>query len=271
MKILDGKKIAEKILEGIREEIKEKQLKLSLAVVSVGEESLFKAFVRQKEKACKKAGIDFNLFKFPEIISKEDFKKEVEKIIEGNSGIVIQLPLPENLKDVFNIVPQKKDPDVLSEESKEKFERGELPVLPPVVCAVNHLLKEYNISLKGKNIVLAGKGKLVGKPLSVWLLNKGIDFSIVDKSTENPVSFFKKADIIISGAGKADLIRGRMVKEGVIIIDAGTSLKKGKLVGDVDFESVSKKASYITPVPGGVGPLTVACLFENLIKLNSAN
>jgi len=267
--ILDGKKIAEKILEGIRREIKEKQLKLSLAVVSVGEESLFKTFVRQKEKACKKAGIDFNLFKFPETISKEDFKKEVEKIIEGNSGIVVQLPLPEHLQDVFNIIPQKKDPDVLSEESKEKFKKGELAVSPPVVCAVNHLLKEYDISLENKNIVLAGKGKLVGESLSIWLFNRGIDFSIIDKSTENPVSFFKKADVIISGVGEADLIRGGMVKEGVVIVDAGTSLKKGRLAGDVDFESVSKKAGYITPVPGGVGPLTVACLLENLVKLNS--
>ncbi len=266
--ILNGKKLKEKILKNLKEEIDKKQLKLSLAVVLVGEDSLFKVFVKEKEKACKETGVAFKLFKFPEIVSEEDFKKEIKEIEKDYSGIVVQLPLPDNLYSAFNVISFKKDPDVLSKEAKDKFRKGELSILPPVVSAVSHFLKEYSISLKDRKIVLVGKGKLVGEPLSLWLSQKGIDFSVVEKDTENPQSLFKKADVIISGTGKAGLITGDVVKEGVVVMDAGTSFKEGKISGDVDFETVSKKASYITSVPGGIGPLTVACLLENLMELN---
>ncbi len=268
MILLDGKKLKKRILNNLKKEIKEKQLKLSLAVVLVGEDLLFKTFVEEKEKACKEIGIGFNLFKFPEIISEEDFKEEVKKIERDYSGVVVQLPLPEKLHNVFNVIPFKKDPDVLSKEAKEKFREKKLSVLPPVVCAVFHLIKEYDISLKDKEIVLVGKGKLVGEPLSVWLSQKGIDFSVVKEDTEKSEKIIKKADVLITGVGKAGLIKGDMVKEGAVVMDAGTSFKEGKISGDVDFETVSKKASYITPVPGGIGPLTVACLLENLVELN---
>ncbi len=237
MKILDGKKISEKILANLKKEIKNKRLKLKLAIVLVGEDSDSKIFVRQKKKACEKVGIDFELFKFSSKISNSELKKEIKKIVQKSdiNGIVVQLPLPKNLhtEEILNLIPKEKDAEIVS----------------PVVCAVGRILKNYKISLRNKNIVLIGKGRLVGQPVAIWLKKRNLKFSDINK--------IKNADIVISGAGKPNLIKGKMVKKGVVVIDIGE---------DVDFKSVSKKASYITPVPGGVGPVTVACLLQNLVK-----
>ena len=236
MIILDGKKLSEKILKKLKAEIKRKRLKLKLSIVLVGEDSNSKIFVGQKKKACEKVGIDFELFKFSSKISNSELKKEIKKIVQNPNikNIVVQLPLPKglNTEEILNLIPKGKDAEIVS----------------PVVCAVDRILKEYKISLKNKNIVLIGKGRLVGRPLSAWLRKQKMKFSNIDK--------IKNADIVISGAGKPNLIKGGMVKKGIIVIDIGK---------DVDFKTVSKKASYITPVPGGVGPVTVACLLQNLI------
>ena len=236
MIILDGKKLSEKILKKLKAEIKRKRLKLKLSIVLVGDDSDSKIFIRQKKKACERVGIDFELFKFSSKISNSELKKEIKKIIQDPNikNIVVQLPLPKglNAEEVLNLIPKEKDAEIIS----------------PVVCAVDRILKEYKISLKNKKIVLIGKGRLVGRPLSVWLRKQNMKFSNIDK--------IKNADIVISGVGKPNLIKGEMVKKGVVVIDIGA---------DVDFKSVSKKASYITPVPGGVGPVTVACLLQNLI------
>jgi len=236
MIILDGKKLSEKILNNLKKEIEKKRLKLKLSIVLIGEDLDSKIFIKQKKRACEKVGIDFELFKFPSKISSSELKKEIKKIIQNPNikNIVVQLPLPKSLntEEILNLIPKEKDAEVVS----------------PVVCAVDRILKEYKISLRNKNIVLVGKGRLVGRPLSAWLRKQKIKFSNIDK--------IKNADIVISGAGKLNLIKGEMVKKGVIIIDIGK---------DVDFKSVYKKASYITPTPGGVGPVTVACLLQNLI------
>ncbi len=265
-RLLDGRTLSKKILG----EIKEAQLNLSLAVVLVGGDPASRSFIKQKEKACEAASVKFRKAEFEEKINQEDLIKGIKKTSEENCGLVVQLPLPPGFdsQEVLNSIPQEKDPDVLSEKGFKEFEFGDSLVLPPVVGAVNHFLKEYSISLSGKKVVLLGKGRLVGKPLSVWLGKKGVDFSIVEKDTEGPRDILREADLIISGIGKPKIIKGEDVKEGAVVIDAGTSLDKGQLTGDVDFKEVSKKASYITPVPGGLGPLTVACLLENLLNLN---
>lgn len=274
MILLKGKETAEKILENLKKEIQQKGLKLKLAVIFVGEDAPSKIFIQQKEIACKKIGADFESFKFLADIVANDLKKEVEKISQNpeNNGLVIQLPLPENLKaldqQILNLIPPEKDVDILSEKNLGQFYSGTLPVLPPVVGAISCLLKEYKIPVRGKNVLLVGAGRLVGFPLATWFLKEKATVSVINEFTEDALSFTKKADVIISGAGKPNLINGSTLKEGVVVIDAGVSFQKGRLVGDVDFESVSKKASFITPVPGGVGPLTVACLLENLVKLN---
>lgn len=274
MKILDGKKLANDILEGLKKEIARKNLKLKLAIVLVGQNPVSEIFIRQKEIVCEKIGIDFELFRFLEKIKFADLKKEIEKISQNPkiSAVVIQLPLSSVLKnktqEILNIIPAEKDIDVLSEYNLGRFYSGTLPVLPPVVGAISYLLKEYKIPIKGKNVLLVGAGRLVGFPLTIWFLKEMATVSVINEFTKNASFFTKKADILISGVGKPNLIKGSMIKKGAVIIDAGTSLKNKRLVGDVDFKSVSRKASFITSVPGGVGPLTIACLLENLIRLS---
>lgn len=241
MIILDGKKLSGKILKKLKVEIKRKRLKLKLSIVLVGEDSDSKIFIKQKKKACEKVGIDFELFKFSSKISNSELKKEIRKIIQNPDikNIVVQLPLPKglNTEEILNLIPKEKNAEIVS----------------PVVCAMDRILEEYKISLKNKKIVLIGKGRLVGRPVAIWLKKRKLKFSDIDK--------IKNADVIISGAGRPNLIKGEMVKKGVIVIDVGA---------DVNFKSVSKKASHITPTPGGVGPVTVACLLQNLVKLNPA-
>jgi methylenetetrahydrofolate dehydrogenase (NADP+)/methenyltetrahydrofolate cyclohydrolase len=272
MKILDGKKISEKILENLKKEIKKSKLKLRLAVVQVGENPVSQIFINQKKKACEKIGIDFKLFKFPAKIGNQELKREIEKIVRNpeNSGVIIQLPLPKKFlpEEFLNLIPEEKDIDVLSEKSLGRFYQGTLKILPPTVQGILYLFKNYKIKLRSKNVVIVGAGRLVGFPLTIQFLKKKATVSVINEFTRDTSFFTEKADILVSGVGWPNLIKGDLVKRGVIVIDAGTSMKKGRLVGDVDFKSVSKKASYITPVPGGVGPLTVACLLENLVKLN---
>jgi len=267
-KILDGKNLSEKILAGLK---KKNKKKLTLAVVLVGDNVISEIFINQKRMACERAGINFKLFKFPSEIKNHNLKKEIEKIVEKSniSGIIIQLPLPEKFvpEEFLNLIPEEKDVDVLSEASLGKFYQGVSPILPPTVSGILHLLKNYKINLKGKNVVIVGAGRLVGLPLAIQFLREKATTSIVNRFTKDTGSFTKKADILVCGVGKPDLIKGDMVKRGAVVIDAGSSLWQGKLVGDVEFGSVSKKASYITPVPGGVGPMTVACLLENLTKI----
>ena len=214
---------------------------MKLAVILLGRNPQSAVFVRQKQKACEKIGIDFKLLKFSERIQEVKLLEKIKAISKDDSitGIIVQLPLPKHINEdrVLKSVPKKKNAEIVS----------------PVVCAVEHILKNYKISLRNKNIVLIGKGRLVGRPVAAWLRKQNIKFFNIDKITNR----IKKADIIISGAGRPGLIKGETIKSGAVIIDVG---------GDVDFESVSQKAGYITPIPGGVGPVVVACLLQNLVK-----
>ncbi len=243
--ILDGKKLSEKILEDLRKKIKKSGKKLKLAAVLVGEDKNSKIFLRQKEKACKKVGVEFELYQFSENITQEDLEKKVKEISrQKNHGIIIQLPLPQHIdvQKILDLIPPEKDVDALS---------GKPFVLSPVLEGVLELLKEYKIDLKGKKVGVIGRGRLVGKPVAAWLLKQGI------KVLEN----VEGADVIISGVGKPGfVINGNMIKEGAVVIDAA---------GDIDFDSAVKKASYITPTLGGVGPMTVAMVIKNLVILNN--
>ena len=270
VKVINGKKLSEEILLKLKR--KAKGLNLKLAIVLVGENKASELFTKKKEEVCKKIGIDFELFKFSSKIKKEKLKREVLKIAKNPkvSGLVVQLPLPKGIKEeeILNLIPLKKDVDVLSEKSLKKFSQGDFNILPPTVRAVSFLLKKFKIKIKGKNVVLVGAGKLVGKPLSVWFLKNKANVTVVDEFVKNISFFTKKADILISGAGEPNLIKGNMVKKGVFVLDFGSGILKGKIKGDIDFKGVSKKASYISPVPGGVGPLTVAMVLENLVKIS---
>ncbi len=269
--ILDGKKLADSILADLKKKVDKSELTLKLAVVLVGDDPISEVYIKQKQRACEYVGIDFDLFKFPSEISIADLKIKIGKIAWNPevAGVVIQLPLPVKFKvqDFLNLIPLEKDVDVLSEAGIAKFYSGNSIVFPPTVCAISQLLAAYNISLEGKNIVIVGAGRLIGLPLTLWLSKEGATVSVLNKSTEDISFFCEKADVIISGAGKPNLITGKMIKKGAVVVDAGSSSEEGKTVGDIDFESVSKKASYVTPVPGGVGPMTVACLLKNTVEL----
>ena len=272
MILLNGKKLSEEILKKVEKEIKKRRLKLSLVVIQAGKNQVSRIFINQKKQACEKAGINFKLFEFPAEIKKPDLKKEIKIICKEikNSGVIIQLPMPKKFlpEDFLNLIPREKDIDVLSEDSLGSFYQGALKILPPTVQGILYFLKKYKIGLKGKDIVVIGAGRLVGFPLAVQLLKEKATVSVLNEFTRDAKFFTKKADILVSGVGKPNLIKENMVKKGAVIIDAGTSLRGEKLFGDADFKSVSKKASHITPVPGGLGPMTVACLLENLVQLN---
>src|SRR4030042_1967259 len=271
-KILDGKNLSGKILDNLKKEIKKRRLKLKLAVILVGNNAVSRIFVREKKEACKKIGAEFKLHHIKEEVAPAKLREIVKKISadQKNSGVVIQLPLPGKFdtQKTLNLIPEQKDVDILSERNFKKFSQGKISILSPTVGAIFYLLKQYKIGLTGKYVVIVGAGRLVGKPLSAWLKLQKNHFAVLDKETKDIASFTRRADILITGAGKANLIRGDMVKRGAVVIDVGTSRLEKKIVGDVDFKSVSIKVSCITPVPGGVGPLTVACLLDNLVKLS---
>ena len=261
-KILDGKKLANKILDGLKEEAKKLPL-IKLAVILVGKDPASVSFIKQKQKAAWRIGAEFKLYKFNKNISEQKLIKEIEKIIKikDNTGIVIQLPLPKHIKQqkVLNIIPAKKDVDALSVDNSF--------VESPTVSGIMRILKEYNIKIKGKKVVIIGMGKLVGKPLAKIIKRAGADLITYDIRTKNLKPNTLKADILVSATGCPYLIKEDMVKRGTIVIDAGFAKINNKIIGDVDFENVKKKAKCITPVPGGIGPVTVAMLMNNLIKL----
>lgn len=270
MILLDGVKVSEIILREIKNKIEEKKLKLKLAVVLVGNNPASKSYINKKKEACDRIGIDCAIINYPENIEENILTGEIKKLADDNSvsGIVIQLPLPKSFsyQKILNLIPTEKDPDVLSGDSFLKFSKGELNIMPPVVSGIKRLFDENNISIIGKKIIVIGKGKLVGRPLSVWLLNNKADFFVADRSVDDISLHTKTANIIISGAGVPGLVKEDMVKDGVVLVDAGTSSEEGRVRGDID-PGAYKKASYAAMVPGGVGPMTVACLLENLVKL----
>jgi len=274
MALLDGKALAGKIIAELREEYRKFPKKFSLGVVVVGSDPVIARFIAQKKKTADELGVDFRIYAYDAAVSTNDLRTNIAALVhQANlNGIVVQLPLPQtiNAQSILNAVPPEKDVDVLSARAMGNFAVGKSPILPPVVGAIRALFDEYQINLRGKTVAVIGAGALVGKPVAIWLLLEKATFTVVEESGDVAAAT-RNADIIISGAGKPGLITADMVKEGAVVIDAGTSESGGKMMGDVDFESVSKKTSFITPVPGGVGPLTVAMIYQNFLTLTKAS
>ncbi|MEK9209522.1 MAG: bifunctional 5,10-methylenetetrahydrofolate dehydrogenase/5,10-methenyltetrahydrofolate cyclohydrolase [Patescibacteria group bacterium] len=267
--IIDGRKMAEEIKTSLKKEVETFGKKIRLAVVFVGDDPISKKFIEQKKKLAKDIGVDVRVYNFPLIISTNELRKKISEVVhlKQNSGVIIQLPLPKQIKTqyILNAIPLEKDVDVLSARAFGDFSVGKEKVLPPIVGAVKKILIT-EVALPKKYAVIVGAGRLVGRPLAIWFLNQGATISVLNENTKDISDFAKKADILISGVGKPGLVNDKMVKKGAVVIDAGTSESKGKLVGDVDPKA-AKKASLFTPVPGGVGPLVVAMVFQNLISL----
>jgi len=273
-KLIDGKKIAEKILQKTTKQVKilQKQgVKPKLAVVLVGEDQPSQTYVRKKAQAAQKCGIDFALYKFPAKISQKKLIAEIEKIQTDKklSGLIVQLPLPEPLYTtaVLNAINPAIDVDCLTDTNIGKLIMNTYTLLPPTPDAVLEILKFLKAKIRGKNIVIIGTGALVGKPLSIILNNLGATVIACNKETKNIKDKCLKAEIIITAVGKKkNLLTADMIKKGAIVIDTGILFVNGKMQGDVDFANVKNKAGWITPVPGGVGPITVAKLLENVVR-----
>ena len=260
--IIDGKKIADDLKNSLREEVLKLNKKLCLGIIKVGENIISEKFLELKRKFASDIGISSKTYDFPENISTSELRKQISRIVHTKeiSGVIVQLPLPKhiNLDYILNALPSRKDPDMLSRKSAG--------TLPPVVGAINRIFEDYGVWIEGKNVVVLGSGKLVGKPAAEWLMSQEATVCVLNSKSENIDYYLKNADIIISGIGKPRLVKPQMVKDGVVAIDCGTSESEGKLVGDFDLE-VANKASIFSPVPGGVGPITIAILFSNLVKL----
>lgn len=269
--IIDGKQLSQEILEELKIRRAEIKGKIRLAAVLVGENPASISFLKQKEKFAKELDIDFHLYKYPETYTTKDLRKQINVIGKSaiNSGIIVQLPLPEhiNTQVVLNAIPGEKDVDVLSEKLIGSFFVDRSNVLPPPVEVIKTIFDKYSVDLSGQHVAVVGAGALIGKPIIVWFINNRASVSVIRSKTKNKEKILEIADIIISGVGEPNLIKGDSLKDGVIAIDFGYSFVNEKICGDFEFESVSKKARLITPTPGGTGPILVAALFRNLITL----
>lgn len=276
MVLLDGQKISKEILLGLTKEVnrmKIAHIEPKLAVILVGEDPASLSYIRQKQKACSMTGILWEQFDYDTDITTE---KLIEKIQELNAnpdihGILVQLPLPAQVyaPEVLKAIEPKKDVDGFTAYNLGKmFLSKDFEHLAPCTpMGVIRMLEYHNIEVQGKEVTIVGHSNIVGKPLSVMLLNRNATVTTCHIFTKDLTSHTRRADILCIAVGKPNLITAEMVKEGAVVIDIGINrLENGKLVGDIDFEGISKKASYITPVPGGVGPMTVACLMENTVK-----
>jgi methylenetetrahydrofolate dehydrogenase (NADP+)/methenyltetrahydrofolate cyclohydrolase len=267
--IVDGKTLANKLLNQLKTQIKTSGLKPHLAVILVGNDKPSETYVRKKKEAAQSIGVKFSLYKFSSSVKEEKLIAEIKKIQKQNlSGIIVQLPLPKGLdkKKVLNALNPEIDVDFLTWESLGKLVIADNSLIPPSPGAILEILNYYKVNLRGKHIVLVGQGDLIGKPLTNLFIHMPVTLTTCNKDTKNLGELTRKADILISGVGKAGLIKADMVKKGAVVIDAGVSFVNKKMHGDVDFNAVSKVASLITPTPGGVGPVTVAKLLENTVK-----
>jgi methylenetetrahydrofolate dehydrogenase (NADP+)/methenyltetrahydrofolate cyclohydrolase len=273
MILIDGKKLQREILEEIKKEVSSLSFVPIFCDVLVGDDHASAQYVRMKAKMAESAGIKFHSASFPSNITTEELVKEIGILnkIENMCGIIVQLPLPQNLdrRVILDAIDPNLDVDCLGTIASDKFYGGSSSLAFPTALACMALIDSLNIDLKDKKIVIIGQGELVGRPLKALLYFRGLEPLTVNKSTESGEKerAFKEADIIISATGKGKLINGGMVKKGVILIDAGTSESNGGIIGDVDLESVKDVASFVSPVPGGVGPVTVAMLLQNVLKV----
>jgi len=274
MTILDGKKLSLKIRDNVKVEVQKLQKKditPGLAVILVGEDPASAAYVNMKSKACKEAGIYSIVHEMPETISQDKMLEIIEMMNQNPNidGILVQLPLPKQIDTtiILEAIDPSKDVDGFHPYNVGRVVAGLDGFVPATPYGVMKLLEEYDIDPKGKNVCVVGASNIVGKPMATLMLNANATVEICHIYTKNLKEHTLNADIICVGVGVVNLIKEDMVKDDVIIIDIGINrLESGKLTGDVDFDGVSSKCSYITPVPGGVGPMTIAMLLDNTIK-----
>lgn len=272
--ILDGKGLAQKIRLQLKDEVTELKshgILPKLAVIMVGEDPASKIYVRNKSKACEEIGIEYEEYLLSNDITQEELLNLIETLNNKRDvhGILLQSPIPHNLdiNEAFRTISPEKDVDGFNPVNVGKLVLGQDCFISCTPHGIVKILEEYNIDIEGKEAVILGRSNIVGKPMIQCLLNKNATVTVCHSKTKNIENITKRADVIVAAIGKAKFLKEDMVKDGVVIIDVGINRNEdGKICGDVDFENVSKKASYITPVPGGVGPMTIAMLMSNVVK-----
>ncbi|TDT61941.1 bifunctional 5,10-methylenetetrahydrofolate dehydrogenase/5,10-methenyltetrahydrofolate cyclohydrolase [Fonticella tunisiensis] len=273
-KILDGREVSKRIKESLKERIEkmkeERGITPGLAVIITGGNPSAISYVRSLEKVCRQTCVNSFVYELPAETSEEDLIKLINElnIRDDVNGILVQLPLPKHInpEEVAKAIKPSKDVDGFNPINAGKLFRGEKCLVPCTPKGVMRLISEYGIELKGKKAAVVGRSNIVGKPVSQLLLNKDATVVICHSKTKELDEELISCDIIVSAAGKPGFIKSNMVKEGAVVIDVGTTMVEGKLMGDVDFEEVIEKASFITPVPGGVGAMTTAMLIENVLE-----
>lgn len=268
--IIDGRSVSETLRKKIKEEIAAENIDACLCVIQVGDDKASNLYIKNKKRACQEAGINFVHIKYDYYTDMDIVIKKIKQLNNDDSvnGILVQLPLPSNYDavKVINAIDPYKDVDGLSYINIGNLVLNNECLVPCTPLGIMELLKVYDVRLSGKNVCIVGRSNLVGKPLIQLLLQKNATVSICHSKTEDLSVYTKMADILIVAAGCPKLITKDMVKDGSIIIDVGINKTNNILYGDVDFDEVSKKAALITPVPGGVGPMTVSSLLMNIVK-----
>lgn len=266
--IMDGKALSEQIRGEIKAEVKSYMIKPCLAVIQIGEDPASDIYVKSKEKACNEVGMYFKHIKYTDEVKEKEI---INKILELNNdeyvnGILLQLPIPSkyNSERLINYIARNKDVDGLTDINVGKLVNGKKCLISCTPQGIMEILNHYNIEIEGKNVAIVGRSNLVGKPLISLFLNKNATVTVCHSKTVDLKSYTSKADILVVAVGKKNLITEDMVKKDAVVIDVGINREDRKIYGDVDFENIKDKASFITPVPGGVGPMTVAMLLKNV-------
>lgn len=273
--IMDGRKIRAEILADIKAKIKEKKLKLTLVDILIGNDEASEIYVRNKQKYCEEVGIIFKLERLASSVTKDKVEELITKLNANSkvTGIILQSPIPNHLpyNELSNRILPSKDVDGFTYLNVYHNYLNERGLLPCTVAGIIKLLDYYNIPIAGSDIVIVGRGNIVGKPLSIALSNRDATVTICHSKTKNLPEKCQQADILISATGHANLITADYIKKEATVIDVGISRINNKIVGDVDYANVASKCRYITPVPGGVGPMTIAMLIENVYKAGEKN
>ncbi|MEI6092853.1 MAG: bifunctional 5,10-methylenetetrahydrofolate dehydrogenase/5,10-methenyltetrahydrofolate cyclohydrolase [bacterium] len=275
--LIDGKKVSQDIIEEIRSESETLGIKPGLVVVLVGEDPASAVYVRNKERACEKAGFYHKTYRLPSNTTQDQLLAVIKDIDRDCNvhGLIVQLPLPKHINEelIINSIPEGKDVDCFHPSNVGRLmtkKKGDSPLLvaPCTPAGILELLDRYKITISGKNVAIVGRSNIVGKPMALMMLNRDATVTICHSKTKDLSSVLKQADIVIAAVGVARLIKADMLKTGCTVIDVGMNrLDTGELVGDVDFEGVKNNVSAITPVPGGVGPMTIAMLLKNTLMM----
>ena len=271
--IIDGKAVSAAVRANVREQteqLKAKGITPGLAVIIVGDDPASRVYVNNKKKACLDVGFYSEEYAMPADTTMEQLCEVIDTLNARDDidGILCQLPLPKHLdeKAVIDRIDPSKDVDAFSPANVGKIMIGDYDFLPCTPAGVMELLKAYNIDANGKNCVVIGRSNIVGKPMAMLLLHANGTVTVCHSKTQNIADITSKADILVAAVGRANFVTADMVKDGAVVIDVGMNRVDGKLCGDVDFAAVEPKASYITPVPGGVGPMTIGMLMKNTLK-----